>query len=249
MYVTEVAERVGTYFPSEYSREEMYAWCDEVSAMLAAEDRNIFMEAELSVNENGSFSLPKGVAFEDIAVVVSGGRVIPKEDLRQSILRKKKLGVSEITVVYLAPVSPIRAVSYKGDCEFSKVLGKIILGRNSFRKGDILQIEANGKSYSAAVDDVGVLGDRFTLSVTGNIDEDFSGKDIKIVRKVTEKTVCSAPYDTMYIDYCLAKIALYQHDFECYNQFMGAFNSRLGAYKRRMADLMPQAKRKFCNWW
>ena len=34
MYIGDVLERARTYFPSEYTDDEMYDWCDEVSAML-----------------------------------------------------------------------------------------------------------------------------------------------------------------------------------------------------------------------
>lgn len=217
--------------------------------MLAVEDRNIFREAELEPDRDGKLRLPDGVAFEDIALAVSDGRPLLKEDLRQSVLRRKCRTAGRVTIVYLAPFVPIRTVSYFGDARFSAEESRLYLGKNGFMPDDIITVCAGDETFTAAVDGVGVLGDGFYLELTGNMTEDFSGADIKITRRITEKTVCNAPYDTMYIDYIIAKIALYQHDFESYNQFMAAFNSRLNAYKRRMADIMPQARRKFCNWW
>lgn len=66
---------------------------------------------------------------------------------------------------------------------------------------------------------------------------------------VSDTTLCDTPYDIMYIDYVIAKICLYQHDFNTYNQFISLFNTRLDAYKRwRMSSPLHQAQR-LKNWW
>lgn len=62
-------------------------------------------------------------------------------------------------------------------------------------------------------------------------------------------TVCGAPYDAMYIDFCMAKIAWFQRDFDVYNELIAAFNRKLyeyAQYLRRGAGEEPETKIK--NW-
>ena len=65
----------------------------------------------------------------------------------------------------------------------------------------------------------------------------------------SDETLCGPPYDSMYIDYVLAKICLYQRDFDTYNQFMASFNSKLDAYKRWYMSGPPRRADKLKNWW
>lgn len=249
MYIDEVIERVMSYSPSEYDKNEMYLWCDEVSAMLTVEDRNVFSEAVIMPDRNGRLVVPDNIPFENIVSVVYGGRLLRKEDLRHSVLRNDKSTVAPVTVIYLMPFKPIRQVSYNGEADYDKTSKRLTLGKNGFLKGDIAIITKDSEEYEAMVLGVGTLGDRYYIDITDTLPESFSGTDIKIRRTITDKTVCLPPYDTMYIDYCLAKQGLYQHDFNTYNQFMTSFNSRLAAYKKYMANHMPQADLKFINWW
>lgn len=66
---------------------------------------------------------------------------------------------------------------------------------------------------------------------------------------IDDETVCEAPYDSMYIDYVIAKLHLYQHDNDGYNRHITAFNSRLNSYKRVMASKLPKPAGRFRNWW
>lgn len=75
----------------------------------------------------------------------------------------------------------------------------------------------------------------------------YATADIK--RHVLEKTVCDAPYDSMYIDYVNAKICYFQHDYESYNQHMTMFNSRLLAYQAWLKEREPTGDDgKLKNW-
>ncbi len=65
----------------------------------------------------------------------------------------------------------------------------------------------------------------------------------------SDETLCDTPYDIMYIDYVIAKICLYQHDFNTYNQFISLFNTRLDAYKRWRMSSPPHQAEKLKNWW
>lgn len=70
-----------------------------------------------------------------------------------------------------------------------------------------------------------------------------------ITRVVTDKTVCDAPFDSMYVDYLLAKICFFQRDINAYNQHMTSFNSRLAAYRNWLVRRMPNDDCVIKNWW
>ena len=67
--------------------------------------------------------------------------------------------------------------------------------------------------------------------------------------EASDETLCNTPYDVMYIDYVLAKIALYQRDFNAYNQHISLFNTRLDAYKRWRMSNPPHKSEALKNWW
>ena len=134
MYIGEVIRRAQSYCPSEYDINEMYSWCDEVSSMLAIEDRNVFVKETFTPTSDGSILLPGDVKFENVYSVTVDGKELRKEDLRN--IGNKKFSRYPVEVVYLKPYSPIRAVSYKGDITVDKESSLIILDSNIFRAGD-----------------------------------------------------------------------------------------------------------------
>lgn len=63
------------------------------------------------------------------------------------------------------------------------------------------------------------------------------------------KTVCNAPWESMYVDYVCAQIAFQQNDAEEYNKFIGAFNDKMSGYKSFYGSNSPASvPRKFKNW-
>ena len=245
MYIGEVIRRARSYCPSEFDTDEMYAWCDEVSAMLAIEDRNVFSKITLTPDKDGCVLLPEGVRFENIVSASVQGRVLKKQDMRhiQGVRVEVKSSLP-VEFVFLVPYSPIRRVRYSGEIRVSG--DRVYIKSCAFVPGDCIRINSGAET---AVLDVGVGDNEYYIEVTPSSVTDIPDGDGIIERIVTEKTVCDAPYDGMYIDYILAKISMYQRDYKTYNQFMTAFNSRLDAYKRWLVNVMPQAQRRFVNWW
>ncbi len=248
MYIGEVIRRAQSYCPSEYEENEMYSWCDEVSSMLAIEDRNVFIREQFMPDCDGKVVLPKGVEFENIISVNVDGKELQKADVRTSYSFPKT--VSRIDVTYLKPYAPIRIVSYTGEIEINKPESYLVLYDNKFREGDFISLTIDETSSEFKILGSEFDGDKCMLRVGMG---DFTGMpdsgNAVIKRIITDKTICDAPYDTMYIDYILAKIGMLQHDFETYNQFMSAFNSRLNAYKKWITNQLPQSGGKLKNWW
>ncbi len=270
MYISEAARRVHELYPSEYSDREIYAWCGEVSAMLVTEDRNIYCSAELPVADDGSILLPEGADIENVEYMTANGREIDKRDLRSLGGRRfyvKGLNgrfiengfdpPASVRVDYLAPFSPIRQPCYRGGFSADAEKGEFTINSYDFREGDIVRIETEPSSSSGTVyDGVPVLaaartdtGCVLTVPRDTFTAEAESAETALVTRIVTDRTVCPPPFDSMYIDYVLAKIMLYQHDTESANIFMTSFNSMLAAYKNWLIKRMPKGDCRFRNWW
>ena len=248
MYINEAIRRAQSYCPSEYSVSEMYTWCDEVSSMLTIEDREIFQKVTLAPDLNGDIILPEDVGFENVRAVIYNGKYLKKTDLRTV----RDLGdiKSPVDIVFSMPYIPIRQANYRGEIIFDKTESAITVHTDMYRAGDSVNISVGDKSAELSVFDVKFTQNGFKLYVPkGSIDDFSDTEDGTVCRIITDKTVCDAPYDGMYVDYLIAKICMYQRDFNTYNQFMTAFNSRLDAYKRWITNNIPQDGGKLYGWW
>ena len=270
MYINDVIRRVRGYYPNEYDTTELYSWCDEVSAILAVEDRPTYKEKVLPLSADGTVYLPDGVKFENIERVIADGVELKKEDIRDfakstinikgynakvrdaSILPK----ASSVTVVYLAPYEPIRLCKYNGSIKIHNS-STIKIKNSDFVVGDILTMQGSDNNVIApAVPVIQIDYEPFdeyayTLTSTDDALSDITSTDFNgiITRTVTDETLCDAPYDSMYIDYVIAKINMYQRDIAAYNQHMTLFNSKLDSYKKWIVSRMPQSRSTFINWW
>jgi hypothetical protein len=268
MYINDVIRKARSYFPSEYDLTELYCWCDEVSAMLSVIDRPTYRERVFSVSDDGTILLPDGVTIENIEKIIVSGRELRKSDMRtfgnKTVNIKGALPRSEdvpparsayATIVYQAPYRAIRLSRYNGEASVDKDAGVIYINTNDFHTGDTLILQINGQTIS----DIPLLGIEYNTDLgkyelhsvpeaLSEVDETES-ESATITRVVTEKTVCDSPFDSMYIDYILAKIGMYQRDYTAYNQYMQSFNSRLAAYKKWIAERLPKGHSELINWW
>lgn len=273
MFINDVIRNVQDLYPSEYDLGEMYMWCNEVSSMLLIEDRNVFKSVTLPVSEDGTFLLPEGVTMEYVEYITAGNLVLNKKDMRSYGGRKiyirglngferknPDIPTQTVTVEYLEPYRPIRLSKYRGAVEFDADEGTFYIPVCEFVPGDILTIQIDaGSDDGQDLDKVPLLGvdydadrSKYVCTVPAETFETLiqdTDDDTLITRIITERTVCDPPYDSMYIDYVLAKICYFQRDMSAYNQHMTAFNSRLDAYKRWLMGRMPSDDSTFKNWW
>ncbi|MGM9937310.1 MAG: hypothetical protein ACI38A_08195, partial [Candidatus Ornithomonoglobus sp.] len=118
MYINEAIRLVKKYYPSEYDKNEMYIWCNEVSSMLSVEERFVLHEKLLPAAKDGSVLLPEGVDIENVYGVYRDGRRLDKLDYRA--YRRGRTGIKAgsgegiVRVVYSEPYRPIRIVNYRG---------------------------------------------------------------------------------------------------------------------------------------
>jgi hypothetical protein len=163
-----------------------------------------------------------------------------------------------VNIIYQSPYEPIRLVKYSGSGEITD--GKIHIPDCGFVPDDMIIIQFKDETDNVTVTEPIAVYDisydetqenKYMLHIPSDVTDNRIGTydNITITRYVTDKTVCQAPFDSMYTDYILAKINLYQRDTATYNQHMSAFNSRLDAYKKWLMSRLPQKRTDLRNWW
>lgn len=260
MYINDTIRLAQSYFPSEFSVSDMYIWCNEVSSMLVTEDRYIYKETAVHIDKDGTLLLPPGVRLEHIERIYSEKDEIPKETLIGISRSRFKAPITNktVNVIYQSPFEPIRLVKYSGSGEITD--GKIHIPDCGFVPDDMIIIQINPETDNVIITEPTAVYDitydetqanKYILHIFEDVTNNLHGAydNITITRYVTDKTVCEAPFDSMYTDYILAKINLYQRDTVAYNQHMASFNSRLDAYKKWLMSRLPQKRADFRNWW
>lgn len=269
MYINEVLNQVEQYYPNEYSRMEMYRWCDEVSAMLTQETIPCYKEICLPLDKSNEILIPEDINIERIYEIRAGNRIISKQDLRTFGVEKLHAkdcqslvidtvpkNISDVRVIYLAPYERIRTIKYVGDVSIREDKCAFIIPYAEFRAGDIVDVSLLNSDGSVETKErLNIYGRSYDIETdcyvyeTNNISEITNSNNAKIIRYVTDRTVCDAPYDTMYVDYIMARIAQYQRDVDKQNIYRVDFNSKLISYKNWLADKLPRDEDKLINWW
>ncbi len=268
MYINEVLRTCDMLCPNEYSNEEKYIWCDELSAMIMNEHLKTYGKITLEAGEDGSYLLPEGITFEMIDRVIDGAREIDKMDFRsygieyyygkrgRFVFPVRNRVRGSIDVVYLKKHEPIRSVNINDTVRFER--GGFYVPNTKLIEGDVITVEIDGRNF----DDIPILEvnavdaeNCFANVPAGTFDSLFSAgeteKNIQceIKRIITDETVCDPPYDRMYVDYVNAQICYYQRDFDTYNQHMNLFNQRIAAYQTYLQQRRTQDKDgKMVNW-
>ena len=265
MRINQVLERVYDRYPNEYKPYDIYLWCDEVSAMLTQEDRMTYHERTLPVSSDGVVVLPTGVTVDYIVEVEHNGTILERKDitaygkrtlnikgLNGTVTPVDKVTSGEVRVIYQVPFSPIRLPKYEGAAEVERADGRtaIAITENVFLPNDLINI-IQGENE---ITDIPVIfidydgeKDKYILDIAEDID--ITTGEVEILRTITDTTVCDAPFDTMYVDYCLAQIHRLQGDMTAYNQCMQMFNSRYSAYLKWLVPRTAQRETKLRNWW
>ena len=262
MYVNEAVELACNYAPNEYNIKNFYIWIDEVNAMLTMEDKEIYCVIKLPIANDRSILIPQPLNIEHIVSVECDGKAYDKNDIcvrdRYTWLIPGRGRIA--TVTYQKQYEPIRQTKYKGDVIISGNSFDLPYNTDLFQIGDsVIFITQDGDKYELHIMDMEPteknrsMYNTYTFQqVSAHIPTDNTYQGATIARIITDRTVCEAPFDTMYVDYLIAKINLYQHDNDAYSQYMASFNSRLDTYKRWLNSRMPlppTSDGKFKNLW
>ncbi|MGN0183017.1 MAG: hypothetical protein ACI4DP_11535 [Candidatus Ornithomonoglobus sp.] len=271
MFINEVLRKVRKYYPSEYEPEEMYGWCNEVSSKLSIEERQVYKRKNLPIAKDGTVLLPEGVDILHVERMIAGGFELEKKDYRNYglvtiqrggrtaiVIPEKQRSSHIVSVIYLEPYIPIRMVKYSGkihaltgdetaigigtDNEF--IPGdwlKITIGENKYKNIPVMDIthSTNPDGLCLLITPEDALSEIITQTPADGI----------ITRTITEKTVCDAPYDAMYVDYLLMKICEYQRDWTAYAQYKQRYESLYDDYRKFVEERKPAKDTGWKNWW
>ena len=255
MEILRAIERADALLPNQYSLEEKLCWCDEVSSEIR---RNIIKKydiIETTVDKNGDITLPPDITYDLVEQIIFNNQIYEKQDFRSfnpTFADSSALTGKKISVVYLALPKPIRNTDIRG--EFNTSENVIEIENAPFYEGDKIQIallndlsEVADYSSSPSAYVLEVMNDKIILDRDA-IEAETAAK-LAIRRVIDDTTVIdSAPYDRMYIEYILAKIALYQHDYSGYNAHMTQYNSLFATAQREFITRSPlTARLRFKN--
>ena len=248
MEILRAIERADALCPNPYTQDEKICWCDEVTAELRRNVIKIYDVIETQINGYGELNLPSDIPFERVEIVYAGETRLDKHDFRSFAQKIADGGIKEenqkrLRVVYLTMPKPIRTPDIRG--EFNTGTDTIEIKDPPFIEGDKIEI-ANLETLGSDPDWSGgvtanvmeVRGDMLLLD--SEVLEAQTGACLAIRRVIDDCTeIDEAPYDSMYIEYILAKMALYQHDYTGYNAHMTQYNSLFEALKREVAGRRP----------
>ncbi len=247
MEILRAIENADLLCPNHYILEEKLMWCDEVSAEIRRNIFKVYDMVETEINNRGELALPDDIPFERVEVVYFGNRAMDKQDFRSFVTKAENESVicqpKRLKAVYLKMPEKIRHIDIRG--EFNTGDNTIEMDCPPFREGDYIEIAAlddlrsdpdwdnSASAYvtEAALDKIILDSDAVPAQTAAKL---------AIRRVIDDLTVIDeAPYDRMYIEYILAKIAVYQHDYVSYNAHMTQYNSLYESMRREYKTRSP----------
>lgn len=267
MYINEAIERADRLYNNEYSREEKYHWCDVVSGELLSTVIEKMSCVTLRRWSDDTFLMPEDCDFTRIEKFIADNKELVKSDMSTfglvpmygkdgRFFIKAKHKPRELEVVYRAKHMPIRRISLT---DVDVVFGEagIEMGRECpFITGDSIKVMKDGQELVLHITARKAQFDAETTRLTyllecvipDGIDEGET--KVNMERIVTDKTVCEAPWDEMYIDYICAQVAFYQQDMDIYQHFISRYNERKEECRNRLKAYAPSPDNVvFRNWW
>lgn len=247
MEVMRAIESADALCPNHYTIEEKLMWCDEVTAEIRRSVIKVYDMIQTEIDNHGELLLPDDFPFERIETVYVGNQRMDKQDFR-SFINEAESGISysqpkKIKIVYLKLPEKIRYSDIRG--EFNTGGDTIEIELAPFREGDKIEIAAlddlKGEpdwdsAESAYV--VEVQLDKIILDSDAAPPQTAAKLAIRrIIDDLTE--IDEAPYDGMYIEYILAKMAMYQHDYVGYNAHMTQYNCLFENMRREYKTRSP----------
>lgn len=231
MELLQVISTADALCPNPFSREEKLRWCDEVSSAIRREIKKIYNTIETRVNGPEELVLPDDIDFTDIETAYVNGKLMDKVDFRSFADGTVPKGVSfpaTIRLVFLTRAMPVRYVNLKGCFDVSENFIK--LENVDLYPGDCIEWvllpdpdaepDWSGANRTYIIDQV-----YDGLVVEENTFTPQTGAPLAIRRVIDDLTeIDELPYESMYIEYLLAKMALYQRDYTAYSAHTTQYN-------------------------
>ena len=241
--------------PNPYTQEEKLLWCRELSELIRREVKKQYDFAMTTISDTGEIILPDGISFEDIEAAYIDGKYMSKLDLRSFLAEPKvRPGSASVKLIYLTHPEPVRSICISGKFDLSENFIKI--DTPPFIPGDtleyvILDDAAQEPDWSSCktcmvldivYDGLVTESDAFTPQTAADM------YIRRVIDDVTETD--SDAYDNIYIEYLLAKMALYQHDYSGYNAHITQYNILYDALRKDYKNRSPLNELSvFKNYW
>lgn len=255
MQILQAIEQADALCPNPYTFEEKLRWCHEVSAGIRRDIKKIYTTIETTLTAGQEIPFPEEFAFEDLELVLWNGTPMDKLDFRSLQVDKSLRGKSgTLKLIFLEQPAPVRQFELQG--EFDVGENFIPMENPPLEEGDLLEwvpLEA-----SDSEPDWSNPNRCYVLGMLYNgiqVDDDTfvaqTGMPLAIRRVLTDVTeVDEAPYDGMYVEYLLAKMALYQHDYTAYGAHMAQYNNLYESLRRDYKTRSPLTdKVNFRHYW
>lgn len=237
MQLMKVIEMADALCPNPYTFEEKLRWCDEVTAGIRRDIKKVYTTVETTVSSPADIQLPEGLSFEDVEVAYLNGQPMDKLDFRSFLADRAAVSTpGKLKLVFLEQPQPVRNMEIQGEFDLSENFIK--LTEPPFVAGDtlewvVLESPEDTPDWSqaevcyvldAVYDGIVVGEDTFTPQTAA---------PLALRRVIDDHTeVDEAPYDSMYVEYLLAKMALYQHDYTAYGAHMAQYNTLYEGLRR-----------------
>ncbi len=238
MKILEAIEAADALSPNDFEFEEKLSWCDEVSLSLRRHVRKYYDIIETMAAADEELTLPEDISIDNVEAAYLCGRPLTKADIRSLPYiagagpnRDLCSGAPKpLRIVYLTIPAPVRNICIEGEFNIGEdtIEGSML----PFEEGDEIICQMPDKPEFEAARTYVFENDGERLRLTDEIFTPETGAKLKIERVIDDETEAEAPYDRMYIEYLLAKIALYQHDYDTYTSHMMQYNNIYDEYKR-----------------
>ena len=147
----------------------------------------------------------------------------------------------------------IRNIEVKGTYKLSE---NIIFGSElPLFEGDniecvLLENLDDEPNWDSCLDSYVYQNDGEAVYLTDDIFTPQTSAHLAIRRVIDDETEADPPYDRLYIEYILAKMALYQHDYDAYSAHMTQYNNLYSEYKKDYKTRNPlNDLARFKNFW
>lgn len=246
--------------PNQFTFNEKIHWCDEVSLALRRDIKKYYSVIETLVTCPEEFELPDDISIDDVEAAYVAGKLIDKADLRSlphlcgSLSSVFSGSVPKILkLVYLTKPDSIRNIELKGTYKLSE---NVIFGSElPLFDGDniecvLLENSDDEPDWDVCLNSYVYQNDGESVYLTDDIFTPQTEAHLAIRRVIDDETEADPPYDRLYIEYIMAKMALYQHDYDTYSAHMTQYNNLYSEYKKDYKTRNPlNDLARFKNFW
>lgn len=237
MLILEAIKRADALYPNHFTEDEKLSILYDLSSKIRRELKKEY--ASIVYGPGESIVLPMGVSFADVKAVISGGRVLRKSEM----LNMEKVSHGRTEVIYLTCPAPYRRDFYK--CQAAIDGCELYLPEtDAFNEGDFLFF-TSGKNNGKEARVITSYEDRLYLDTAL---ESQSG-EIEFNRFPAYKTECDAPYDEMYVEYLLSRMAFLGQNFDVAKHYTAQANARFTALSCYLKERSAYDAKKIFNLW